>query len=99
MSPAVPPLPTVTTIALFPADREMQITPSTSLGEILYASPEIDCDAGTVSLVLLTTATAVDRLQGRAAASDVTANGTASTLEAWQNGVATGPRSGYKTEN
>src|SRR5262249_54100298 len=63
MSPAVPPLATVTTIAFLPPGSGMQIVPPRSAGEIRYGSPEIDCEAGTVSRELRTTAFATARLQ------------------------------------
>jgi hypothetical protein len=76
----VPPLAIVSTIAFFPPGSGMQIAPSTSAGEIRYASPETDCEAGTVSRELLTVARAAAELQ----ASDTTAAGTASTASASQ---------------
>src|SRR5580765_3664182 len=78
MSPAVPPLPTVTTIAFLPPGSGTQIVPSRSEPKIRYGSPEIDCEPGTVRGRALTTAFAVARLQGGAA------TGTASTGEASQ---------------
>jgi hypothetical protein len=58
----------------------MQVAPSTSAGEIRYASPETDWEAGTVSRELLTAARAAAVLQASATA----AAGTASTGPASQ---------------
>ena len=89
MSPAVPPLATVTAIAVRPPGSRMQITPSTSFGDTRKDSLEIDCDAGTMSGAVLTAALAV-------AMPHDAATGARSTLVACQS-EATGKLAGGST--
>ena len=67
MSPAVPPLASVTTIARLPPGARGRSPRRPGSATIRYASPEIDCDAGIVSRVLLIAAFAAARLQAGAA--------------------------------
>src|ERR1700741_330163 len=71
MSPAVPPLATVTAIAVRPPGSPRQMTPSTSFGDAVNRSLEIDCAAGTTSGTAFMAALAAASVQVAAVAATI----------------------------